>query len=83
MQEYNVEWSRDAVDDLDYYWEMVIEESQDIDIADGFVNRLIDFAEENCKRPYTGFTVEILNDENIREFYYKGYTILYEILPIY
>ena len=50
MQEYNVEWSRDAVDDLDYYWEMVIEESQDIDIADGFVNRLIDFAEENCKR---------------------------------
>lgn len=81
MLEYKVEWSRDALDDMDYYWEMMLEESRDIDTADVFVNRIIDYAEENCKTPYNGFVVEILKNENIREFYYHGYTILYEIFP--
>lgn len=81
MLEYNVEWSRDALDDLDYYWGIVLEESRDPDTAEAFVNRMIDYAEECCRRPYNGCVVDVLNNENIREFYYHGYTILYEIVP--
>lgn len=81
MQEYSVEWSLDAQDDLDNCWSIVYEESNDLEVADNFVNRIIDYVEGVCKTPKNGHIIEIIGDDNYRELYYQGYTIVYEILP--
>ena len=81
MQEYRVEWSLDARDDLDNCWNIVFEESCDFDTADNFVNRIIDYTELTCKNPKNGHIVEIINDEKYREIYCNGYTIVHEIIP--
>ena len=81
MQEYNVEWSPDAQDDLDNCWSIIYEESCDFDTADNFVNEIIDYTEDRCRNPKGGHKVEIINDELYREVYYRGYTVVYEIIP--
>ena len=80
MQEYKVEWSLDARDDLDDCWNIIYEESCDFDTADNFVNGIIDYAEDRCKNPKGGHRIEIINDDLYREIYYQGYTIVYEII---
>lgn len=82
MQEYNVEWSLDAQDDLDNCWSIVYEESCDFDTAENFVNEIIDYTEDKCRRnPMSGHKVEVLNDDLHREIYHQGYTSVYEIIP--
>ena len=77
MLEYNVKWSKDALDDLDYYWGIVLKESCDPDTAEAFVDRMINYAEENCKKPYNGFVVGIMKNENIRAFFHLVMLIAY------
>lgn len=80
MQKYRVEWSFDARDDLDLLWDWIVEESENPDVADAFVDKIIDYTEVTCAHPKNGTCVMAVHDKNIREIYFHGYTIVYEII---
>lgn len=80
MLAFNTEWSPDAQDDLDLLWDWIFEESQDLDTADNFINKLIEITENACKYPKNGSSVLAISDDNFREIYFRGYTIVYEII---
>ena len=47
--------------------------------AISFVDELIDFGEEPGNFPEKGTQAKWTTDTTIREFYYKGYTFIYEL----
>ena len=72
-----LEWSPDALDDLDAIWDNIA--VKDVDAADLFIEKLIDEAKKACKAPKCGVPIVEFEDNNFRELYFKGYTIVYEI----
>lgn len=73
----NLEWSPDAIEDLDLIWDVIAQD--DIDAADVFIERLRDEARSICNIPKKGHIIPEFENENFREIYFKGYTIIYEI----
>lgn len=73
----DLEWSPDAVDDLDLIWDNIAQD--DIDAADVFIERLREEARDICRIPKRGYVIPEFENENFREVYFKGYTIVYEI----
>ena len=72
-----LEWSPDALDDLDEIYEVIA--LDDEDVAQRFISQLQEKARNLLDSPRIGVIIEELNDESFREFHYKGYTIIYEI----
>lgn len=81
MQMLDVKWSKDALEDLDIIWEYIADDS--VDNADSFVEQIIGEAEKICKVPKSGTVIPELGNDNFREYFYKGYTIVYEIADSY
>jgi plasmid stabilization system protein ParE len=73
----DLEWSPDALDDLDAIWDNIA--VNDIDAADSFIERIREEAKKICKIPKSGTVIEEFENDNFREIFYKGYTIVYEI----
>ena len=74
---YELEWSPDALDDLDLIWDFIA--IDDFDNADSFIEQLREKARELCRVPKKGTIIPEIADQSLRELYYKGYTIVYEI----
>lgn len=72
-----LEWSPDALEDLDVIWMYIAEDS--VERASTFVEELQAQARKLIDAPRTGVVIPEINDEMFREKYYKGYTIVYEI----
>ena len=72
-----LEWSPDALEDLDIIWMYIAEDS--VERASTFVEELQAQARKLIDAPRTGVVIPEINDEMFREKYYKGYTIVYEI----
>ena len=72
-----LEWSPDALEDLDIIWMYIAEDS--VERASTFVEELQAQARKLIDVPRTGVVIPEINDEMFREKYYKGYTIVYEI----
>lgn len=77
----DLEWSPDAVDDLDLIWDIIAQD--DVDAADVFIDRLREEARDICRIPKKGHIISEFEDEKFREVYFKGYTIVYEIRDEY
>lgn len=72
-----LEWSPDALDDLDTIYEIIA--LDDEDTAMRFISQLQEKARNLLDSPRIGVIIEELDNESFREFHYKGYTIIYEI----
>ena len=75
-----VTWTMPALQDLDEIESFIA--LDDYETAVDFVNRLIDLgdslsAPETCEK---GTPVSWAEDTNVRELYYKGYSIVYEVI---
>ncbi len=46
---HNLEWSPDAVEDLDNIWEYIA--NDDVDVADAFIEKLREEARNICRAP--------------------------------
>lgn len=73
----NLEWSPDALDDLDTIYEVIA--LDDEDVAERFIEELRTKAKTLLTSPKIGIKIEELDDKAFRELHYKGYTIVYEI----
>lgn len=73
----DLEWSPDALDDLDFIQDIIAQD--DIDAADVFIDRIRDEARDICRIPKKGHIISEFENENFREIYFKGYTLVYEI----
>lgn len=73
----NLEWSKDAIEDLEMIWDNIAQD--DVDAADTFVEKLRDEARNACVAPKAGHIIPEFENDLYRERYYKGYTIVYEI----
>ena len=72
-----LEWSPDAVDDLDEIYDTIAED--DVDAADRMIDEIREVAAGFCVAPRAGIKIPELDNENFREFYHRMYTIVYEI----
>lgn len=75
-----LEWSPDALDDLDDIWDYIAMDSPDN--ASDFISEIQDKAEEVAKSDLTdkfGTPIPEIGDDRFRELHYKGYNIVYEI----
>jgi len=72
-----LEWSKDAVEDLDYIWEYIALDN--VDRAFTFIDELRSEAYRLIENPLMGIKIPELNNINFREWFYKGYTFIYEI----
>ena len=72
-----LEWSPDALEDLDVIWTYIAEDN--VERASSFVEELQAQARKLVDAPWTGVIIPELNEEEYREKYYKGYTIVYEV----
>ena len=72
-----LEWSPDALEDLDVIWSYIAEDN--VERASSFVEELQAQARKLVDDPWTGVIIPELNEEEYREKYYKGYTIVYEV----
>lgn len=79
MLRYELAWSPDALDDLDEIWDTITQEANPDD-ADSFINQLIDTARKLCGNCKKGRVIPELGTDSYREIYYKGYTLVYEIM---
>ena len=75
-----LEWSPDALEDLDVIWSYIAEDN--VERASSFVEELQAQARKLVDAPWTGVIIPELNEEEYREKYYKGYTIVYEVLVL-
>ena len=64
-----LEWSPDALDDLDAIYEIIALDNEDA--AMRFVSQLQEKARNLLDSPRIGVIIEELNDESFREFHYK------------
>lgn len=72
-----LQWSPDAVDDLDDIYDIIAED--DADRAYSFVEEIREQALNLLYAPRSGIMIPELGREEFRERHYKMYTIVYEI----
>lgn len=72
-----LEWSPDALEDLDAIYDVIA--LDDEDAAWRFVDKIRTKAGSLLITPRMGIKIKELDDEAFRELHYKGYTIIYEI----
>ncbi|BCJ98409.1 type II toxin-antitoxin system RelE/ParE family toxin [Anaerocolumna chitinilytica] len=72
-----LEWSKDAVEDLDTIWEYIAEDN--MDRAFSFIEELRAEARKLPDNPMMGKKIPELNDETYREWFYKEYTLVYQV----
>lgn len=72
-----LEWSSDALDDLDAIYDAIA--MDDENAAARFIDKLRTKAGTLLAAPRIGIRIEELCDDAFRELHYKGYTIIYEI----
>lgn len=73
-----LEWSRDAIDDLDNIWEYIADDN--ITRAFSFIDELRAEANKLADNPMIGIKIPELGDNNFREWFYRDYTLIYEIV---
>ena len=73
----SLEWSPDALEDLDAIYEVIALDNEDA--AFRFVEELRSKARTLLTTPRIGIQIEELDNEAFRELHYKGYSIIYEI----
>jgi toxin ParE1/3/4 len=73
----NLIWSPDAINDLDKISDYISLDSERY--ASVVVTRIISLAEEIVAFPMSGRIVPELEEENVREKFYKSYRIIYRI----
>ena len=73
-----LEWSQDALEDLDNIWAYIAEDN--ITRAFSFIDEIRAEAKKLLDNPMMGIKVPELNDNYIREWFYRDYTIIYEIV---
>ncbi len=78
MQNYELEWSPDALEDLDEIWDTIAWDA-DPDVADSFIDQLREVARGICGNSKKGRMIPELGLDAFREVYHKGFTIVYEI----
>lgn len=74
-----LEWSPDALDDLDGIFERIAED--DVYRASMFIDEIREKASDLLYAPKAGMMIPELGREEFREWHYKNYTIVYEICP--
>lgn len=72
-----LEWSPDALDDLDSIWDTIAE--NDVGRAVSFVDEIREQAANLLIAPKSGLVIPEIGKEEFRERHYKNYTIVYEI----
>lgn len=72
-----LEWSPDALDDLDGIFETIAED--DVERAISFIDEIREQAANLLIAPKSGIMIPELGREEFRERHYKMYTIVYEI----
>ncbi len=74
-----VEWTKPAIQDLDDIENFIAADNYERAIS--FVDELISLGDslEDDSTCQKGAPVKWIEDENIRELFYKGYAIIYEI----
>lgn len=72
-----LEWSLDALDDLDGIWDIIAED--DVERAVSFIKEIRERAQNLLIAPKSGMMIHELGREELRELHYKNYTIVYEI----
>lgn len=73
-----LEWSKDAVEDLDNIWEYI--SLDNIMRAFTFIDELRAEAKKLADNPMIGIKIPEINDTNFREWFYRDYTLIYEIV---
>lgn len=73
-----LEWSKDAIEDLDNIWEYIA--SDNMLRAFSFIDELRAEAKKVADNPMIGIKIPELNDELFREWFYRDYTLIYEIV---
>lgn len=73
-----LEWSKDAVEDLDNIWEYI--SADNIMRAFTFIDELRAEAKKLADNPMIGIKIPEINDTNFREWFYRDYTLIYEIV---
>ena len=74
-----VRWTPEALNDLNEIEIFISEDNPERAIT--FVDELIDFGENLSNFPEKGTQEKWTTDKTIKEFYYKGYTFIYELFP--
>lgn len=72
-----LEWSPDAVDDLDNIFDTIAED--DVERAYSCIEEIREQAANLLYAPKSGIAIPELGNERFRERHYKMYTIVYEI----
>jgi plasmid stabilization system protein ParE len=73
-----VRWTRPAIADLDEIEDYIA--LDDVERAVDFVNQLIDIGESLDVNWNRGTRAKWTSNPNVRELYYKNYTLIYEVL---
>ena len=76
-----VDWTLPAIEDLDSIQEFIATDRESLDDAYSFIYELLSLGDSLCddSTAKRGTPAPWINDDNIRELYYKGYTLVYEI----
>ena len=72
-----LEWSPDALDDLDDIWSTIAEDN--VSKAVSFVEEIRERAQDLLIAPKSGIMIPEIGKEELRELHYKNYTVVYEI----
>lgn len=72
-----LEWSPDALDDLDGIWNTIAEDN--VSKAVSFVEEIRERAQDLLIAPKSGIMIPEIGKEELRELHFKNYTIVYEI----
>ena len=72
-----LEWSPDALDDLDAIFDYIAQDNPDR--AFSFIGELRSKVRILEDTPKIGTVIPEFGDENLREYYIKGYNFMYEI----
>ena len=77
-----VEWTLPAIEDLDTIQEFIAKDQESLGYAYDFVNELLDLGDSlvDDSTALRGTPAPWASDSNVRELYYKGHTIVYEII---
>ncbi len=77
-----VEWTLPAIEDLDNIQDFLAKDIESLDDAYDFINEILDLGDslQDDGTASRGTPAPWINDANIRELYYKGYTLVYETI---
>lgn len=73
-----LKWSKDAIEDLDNIWKYIA--ADNIMRAFSFIDELRVEAKRLADNPMIGIKIPEINDTNFREWFYRDYTLIYEIV---